>query len=123
MPRNESQFVRQKLLRSPRRERSSHERSNACSEQFDRAHQFRVWQGRDAHLESKAGDAAQGFVHVQDFFRDRFRIAHEERSGGAEQGVEVCTGDRWPAALPANVRKALRITGKEVVAVAAFSAT
>jgi hypothetical protein len=43
-----------------------------------------------------------------------FRISHEERSGGSEQGVEVCPGNWRPAAFLADLRKALRITGKEV---------
>src|SRR6266699_969453 len=52
---------------------------------------------------------------MQDLFRNRFRIADEERTGRSELGVEVRASHRWPSALPANLSEASRIAGKELV--------
>src|SRR5436190_4685009 len=52
---------------------------------------------------------------MQDLFRDSLRISDNERSGRSEQGVEMRASDWRPAAFPANLSEALRITGKEFV--------
>jgi hypothetical protein len=42
---------------------------------------FLVRKRRDTHLECDAGDAAENFVHVQDLFRDRFRVPDQQCAG------------------------------------------
>jgi hypothetical protein len=41
------------------------------------------WCGRrrNTHLECAAGDAAENFVHVEDLFRDRFRVPDQRCAG------------------------------------------
>jgi uncharacterized OsmC-like protein len=35
---------------------------------------------RDAHFESDARDSAENFIVIQDFFRNRFGVADEQRN-------------------------------------------
>ncbi len=43
------------------------------AEEFDGVHEFVVAEGGDAHLEADARDAAEGFVHLEELWRLRFR--------------------------------------------------
>jgi len=49
---------------------------------------FLVRKRRDTHLECDAGDATENFIHIKDFFRDRFSVADQQRAGRSAQGVE-----------------------------------
>src|SRR5438045_784252 len=71
----------------------------AGAEEFDGMHESVVAQGGDAHLETDAGDAAEGFVHLQELGGYGFGVADHERSGGAAEGFELAAGDGRPAAL------------------------
>jgi hypothetical protein len=43
------------------------DRGYLCTEEFDGVEKFVVVQGGYAHLETDAGDAAESFVHLQEF--------------------------------------------------------
>ena len=47
------------------------------AEDFDGAEHFGMREGGDAHLKSEAGDAAEGFVDVENFFGDGFGVADQ----------------------------------------------
>ena len=58
----------------------------------------------DAHLERNARNAAEDFVVIQYFLRNRFRVADEQRAGGPAYGVKLRPGGGRPAAfLPISV--------------------
>ena len=48
---------------------------------------FLVRKRRDTHLECDAGDATENFIHIKDFFRDRFSVADQQRAGRSPQRV------------------------------------
>jgi hypothetical protein len=48
-------------------ERFANDRSYFGAEEFDCVEEFVVVQGGYAHLEADSGDAAQGFVHLEEF--------------------------------------------------------
>jgi integrase len=70
---------------------------------------------RDAHLESDARDSAEDFILVQDFFRNRFGVADEQRAGGPAHGVELRSGGLRPTAFLADLGKRVRIPWIKVV--------
>src|SRR5579862_5625507 len=70
---------------------------------------------RNAHLERDARKAAQGFIHVEHFLRDRFGVANQQRARGSAHGVELCPGGWGPAALLADLGEGVRVPGIEVV--------
>src|SRR6476660_6358693 len=73
-----------------------------------------MWQGSDTHLKSQPRDAAQPFVHMQNLFDDRFRIADQERAGRSKLTVEMGSSHRWPASFFSDRGKAFGITGEEI---------
>jgi hypothetical protein len=70
---------------------------------------FLVWKRGDTHLEGDAGDAAENFIHIKEFFRDGFGVADQQRSGRSAKGIVLKAGGRWPAAgRLATVRRNMR---------------
>ncbi len=72
-------------------------------------------EGGYGHLEVEAGDAAEGFVDVEDFLGDFFCIAYDECAGGAEECVELAASDGRPAALLADLGEGFSVAGEELV--------
>src|ERR1700686_471861 len=70
---------------------------------------------RDAHLERDARDAAEDFIVIQYFLRNRFGIADEQRAGGPAYGVELRPGGRWPAAFLPDLGERMRVPWIKVV--------
>ena len=87
----------------------------AGAEEFDGVHHFVVGEGGYGHLEGEAGDAAEGFVDVEEFGGYGFGVADDEGSGGAAEGVELAAGGWGPAALFADLGEGLGVAGEEVV--------
>ena len=72
-------------------------------------HEFVVAQGGDAHLEADAGDAAQVFVHLEELGCYGLGIADQQCAPGTAEGFELAAGDRWPAALFADLAESVAI--------------
>src|SRR5438445_12770628 len=72
-------------------------------------------QRRGIHLETDAGDAAQGFTMSQDLLRYFVGVTDEQRPVRAELRVEARTGDGRPSALLRDTADGPGIAGKEVV--------
>jgi len=70
---------------------------------------FFVWQRGDTHLECDAGDAAENFIHIDDFFRDGGSVPDQQRTGGSAQCVVLSAGGGRPAAFLANFGECVRI--------------
>src|SRR5438270_12280770 len=87
----------------------------ASAEEFDGMHESVVAEGGYAHLEADAGDAAEGFVHLEEFGGDCFGVADHERAGGAAEGFELAARDGRPAALFADFGEGFGVAGEEVV--------
>ena len=87
----------------------------AGAEEFDGVGEFVVGEGGYAHLEADAGDAAEGFVHVEELGGYGFGVADHECSAGAAEGFELAAGDGRPAALFADFGEGFGVAGEEVV--------
>jgi len=87
----------------------------AGTEEFDGVHEFVVGESGDAHLKADAGDAAEGFVHLEELGGYGFGIANHEGSGGAAEGFELAAGDWGPAAFFADFGEGFGVAGEEVV--------
>jgi hypothetical protein len=74
-----------------------------------------VGEGGDAHLKADAGDAAEGFVHLEELGGYGFGVADEERAGGAAESFELAASDGGPAALLADLGEGVGVAGEEVV--------
>jgi len=85
------------------------------AEEFDGVREFVVGEGGDAHLEADAGDAAQGFVHLEELGGYGLGVADEERAGGAAESFELAASDGRPAALLADLGEGVGVAGEEVV--------
>ncbi len=72
-------------------------------------------EGGDGHLEVEAGDAAEGFVDVEDLVGHLVRFAYDEGSGRTAEGVELGARGWRPAALFADLGEGLGVAGEEVV--------
>ena len=78
-------------------------------------HEVVVAEGRDAHLEAEARDAAEGFVEAENFFGYGFRVADDEGSGWTSESFKLVAGDRGPAAFFADFGEGFGVAGEEVV--------
>ena len=78
-------------------------------------HESVVAEGGYAHLEADAGDAAEGFVHLEELGGYGFGVADHERAGGAAERFELAAGDGRPAALFADFGEGFGVAGEEVV--------
>src|SRR5882757_6924319 len=78
-------------------------------------HEFVVAESGYAHLETDAGDATEGFVHLEELCGYGFGVAYHECSAGAAEGFELTAGNGRPAALLADLGEGFGVTGEEVV--------
>ena len=85
------------------------------AEEFDGVHEFVVGEGGDAHLEADAGDAAEGFVHLEELGGYGFGVTDHESAAGAAECFELAAGDGRPAALLADPGEGFGVAGEEVV--------
>ncbi len=72
-------------------------------------------QRRDSHLKGQSRNAAENFIHIQDFFRNRFGIANQESPRGSAQCVKLRSGCWPPAAFFANLRERVCVSWEKVV--------
>ena len=72
-------------------------------------------EGGYAHLEADAGDASEGFVHLEELGGDSFGIADHEGSGRAAEGFELVAGDGRPAAFATNFGEGFGVAREEIV--------
>src|ERR1700723_2794615 len=93
----------------------AHNRSHLSAQNLYRAQHFLVRKRGYAHLECDARDAAESFVYVKDFFRDRSSVTYQQRSSGPALCVELRAGGGRPAAFLADFGKRLRVTWKESI--------
>ena len=71
--------------------------------------------GGDAHLERDAGESAEDFVDVEDFFRDGLGVADQEGAGGTAQGVKLGASGGSPAAFFADFGEGVGVAGEEIL--------
>src|ERR1700739_851762 len=90
-------------------------RRNCRSEQFDRVHALRVWQGSDAHLKAKSFDSSKCFTDREDLVRHRSRIADQQCALWLKKRFELTTRNRRPATLFANLVEGPGVTWEEFV--------
>src|SRR5438270_9884346 len=87
----------------------------ASAEEFDGMHESVVAEGGYAHLGADAGDAAEGFVHLEELGGYGFGVADHERAGGAAERFDLAAGDGRPAALFADLGEGVGVAWEEVV--------
>ena len=85
------------------------------AEKFDGVHEFVVAEGGDAHLEADARDAAEGFIHLDDFGGHGLGVADHERAGWSAEGFELAPSDWRPAAFAADLGEGFGVAREEVV--------
>src|ERR1700733_1474126 len=93
----------------------AHNRSHLSAQNLYRAQHFLVRKRGYAHLECDARDAAESFVYVKDFFRDRSSVTYQQRSSGPALCVELRAGGGRPAAFLADFGKSVCVTWKESI--------
>ena len=93
----------------------AYDRCDAGAENLDGPQHLLVRERRDTHLEGDARDAAEHFVHVEDFLRNGLGIADEQSACGSADGVELRARGRRPAAFLADLGEGFRIAGIKVV--------
>src|SRR6266567_1853506 len=85
------------------------------AEEFDGAEEIGLRRFGHIHLERDSRDAAQGFTVAQNFFRNFFGVAHQQRAVLAPPGVELSTGDGRPAAFLADASNGLGVTAEKII--------